>query len=192
MSNDHRELSTRLSSRVRHELLSMAQGSTGFNAAALVPRAAKQIHKVLTEGPKNEDEAGTIDPRARRLLAVEALRSGAKSLVLEAKTTEKEGRGLLLRGQNVSGYGASSSRHLDLQENLFYLFLIALVVMAVGNIVSNEDIPIFAGQQYKRGIKGSDFEQISPCNRIPISDGETFGYLPVLGGLFESDMGDVS
>ena len=33
---------------------------------------------------------------------------------------------------------------------------------------------------------------VSPCNRIPTSDDKTFGYLPILAGLFEDDFGDFS
>ena len=30
---------------------------------------------------------------------------------------------------------------------------------------------------------------VSPCNEIPLSYDETFGYLPILAGLFEDDLG---
>ena len=94
-----------------------------------------------------------------RPLAFEALQSGAKSLFQETKQMEIDGNNRALRGgQGASDY-YDDSRRLELKENAFYLFLIALVVMAVGNIVSTEDMPLFTGPQYVRGIKGSDFDQ---------------------------------
>ena len=88
-----------------------------------------------------------------------ALQLGAKSLFQEAKQMEIEGNHRARHGgQGASDY-YDDSRRLELEKNVFYLFLIVLVVMAVGNIVSTDDVPLFTGAQYVRWIKGSDFDQ---------------------------------
>ncbi len=163
-SEHHRSL-RELSSRVHRELRFMARSSAGFNAAALVPQATKQIHRIIAEGSAGKGDDFDSDARA---LALEALQSGANVLFQEVKQMENDRNSRGLRGDK-DHVGFDEDYHLEFSENEhrlltvgkvgFYLVLTSLVVMAVGSIVGTDDVPGFVGQTYNGGIKGSGFSQ---------------------------------
>lgn len=172
-----------LSSRVRRNLLSIVEdgSASGMDVAALVPKATRQIHRLLVDSSTLRNEEGEVimnNPDDAKALAVEALRAGVRSLLEDLVAMEDHGRGSPLAGErhesipstqdgnsladSLSGASKGTLRERELitsTQALFFVLLAFIVAFAVGNIFAKEDIPAFVGPQYVTGIKGSEFDK---------------------------------
>lgn len=139
---------------------------------------ARRLHKIVLSAASAED--GTSSPHTRRL-AVQGLKSGANKLKTHA-SEQAERHLALLDSTGVQ----HDDRHLLSTANIvgiagFSILIVFLTVLLVSNIVigatGGEPWPFLGiDNDYLNGAPGSSFDNILPCDKLPLASDELFGY----------------
>lgn len=171
-----------LSQHVFEQLLELHE--QGPTASLRVPHVARAVHRIVVEGSAAEGSTFDEDARGR---ALTALNVAADRLT---RGVDPHDVRHLLSNPDYSRELAGKSMAIKAAFAALLVFMVVLVVSNIVNGVTGSTPWPFVGSDnsFITGALGASYKNVLPCDKLPLVQDDTFGYLPITNGLVSSTL----